>query len=505
MSDQVECIVVGNVDFDVKERMVASDSISQNCCKRQYIKYNGRSLYYNEMLSLVDEHQSFNVNEIPSFWGMLVVNYLSDKGISTDYINCISNLDEAGRIIEIAKPLSVVINIGTINNSLPIVRVVRLVKKYSPETKILLNGLYIYNKWMTSNRDEFIKMMDLIGADNYVISMPGVELIYETVLKIINQEENETVIYKKNCKEGNQHDIWNYLSSKYIKNIMYIKTTRGCPAKCSFCNFPIKNSDYALEDIDILEKQLLEYEKNNVEYLLFADDTLNVPVERFKRILNMMINNKFSFKWFAYCRLNELNEDIISLMKKSGCMGVYVGIESANDQILKNMNKCGNKNKFKKIINLLAKYNIMIFAFFLVGFPGETSETVQETISFINNNPITFYTANLWYADVSTPIYESRGKYQLSGKDFNWAHNTMNSMEASKYADSFVLNIDNAIWIPNENFGFQGVAYLLSKGYTIEKIKKILKLLSKLVINNLTEKKNDPDDIINQIKTVIRN
>ena len=86
---------------------------------------------------------------------------------------------------------------------------------------------------------------------------------------------------------------------------------------------------------------------------------------------------------------NFIDEKLARLMKKSGCLFVKSGIESCDDTILKNMNKPSRVKDYVRAVRALVKYNISMVAFFIVGFPGETKETIENTINAMNSFPCT--------------------------------------------------------------------------------------------------------------------
>lgn len=511
----LDCLIFGNVEYSVKERLLTSDPISQKCCRRQYINYNNKHYFYNEFFSLLkpndkkqDNYQyhdgDFSINEIPFYPVIYLSEYLKQHEFSTQVINHfdLKNLDIVNFLNRDIK--AIVVSMGPSSSSLPLVKIVKFIRSINSTVKIIAGGYYVYNKWATSEQTEWNKTMAVINADFYVVNISGEKTICDLLTHIKRQEsyadlknifivEANRIIFNgissSEIKLDSHIVNWDCLDEYKVEKIVSISTSKGCPFHCSFCNFPIKNRKFELASVDTIEKQLIQIEQKNVKFVLFNDDTFNVPLERFKNICDMIIRNKFSFEWFCYLRLKECDEEAIILMKKSKCKGVFLGIESANDCILKNMNKEADVGDFEKGINWLKKHGILTFAFFLIGFPGETKETIRRTIDFIEKSGIDFYTANLWYADSSTPIYQYKDKYKLKGKHFQWEHATMNSKEASEFTDYIFLNVNNAVWVPNEKFGFQGIPYLMSKGYALEEIKQLLKYARKLVESNLKKTK----------------
>jgi radical SAM superfamily enzyme YgiQ (UPF0313 family) len=234
----------------------------------------------------------------------------------------------------------------------------------------------------------------------------------------------------------------------------------------------------------------------------FIDDTFNVPPKRFKEILRMMIKNRYRFQWHSHFRCQFLDGEMIELMKESGCAGVFLGIESGNNQILKNMNKSVTIEEYLTGISLLKENDILTNGSFIIGFPGETHHTVRDTVQFIKESGIDFYRAQLWYCDPVTPIWQQREKYHIKGESFEWRHHTMDSREAADLIDEIFLSVDEPIWVPQFNFEFDAVFQLMERNISLEQIKQFIKTFNKGVKIKLqdTGQKEIDFDIIRQLK-----
>jgi hypothetical protein len=189
-------------------------------------------------------------------------------------------------------------------------------------------------------------------------------------------------------------------------------------------------------------------------------------------------------------------------MKESGCEGVFLGIESGSPQILKNMNKAATVDKYIKGIDLLKEYGILNFGSFIIGFPGETPETVRETVQFIKESGIDFFRAHLWYCEPVTPIWREREKYQMKGSNFEWRHITMDSQTAANYIDDIFLDIETPIWLPQYNFDFDNIFHIMKRGFSLEAVKNILKNFNRGIKDKLEtpSKREVRVDVIKQLK-----
>lgn len=274
--------------------------------------------------------------------------------------------------------------------------------------------------------------------------------------------------------------------SDRIKAFATIRTSISCPFSCAFCTFPKRAGRYRPMELEAYEKELdLLRETGKVKKINFIDDTFNVPPERFKSILRMMIKKNYGFKWNSYLRCQYIDRETVELMKESGCEGVFLGIESGSQKILQNMNKAADIEKYKNGLALLNEYGISSFASFIIGFPGETYDTYMETVKFIEENRPTFYRVQAWYFDALSPVFNDKEKYNLNGSRMQWSHSTMDSVEVSKLVEQTFLSVKNSIWLPQFNFDHLCTYILLERGMDLDSIKKFYISFNDIVARKL--------------------
>src|SRR5262249_16874448 len=145
----------------------------------------------------------------------------------------------------------------------------------------------------------------------------------------------------------------------------------------------------------------------------------------------MMARNKFGFNWFSFFRCSNADDEAFDLMAESGCKGVFLGIESGDQRILKNMNKFADVGRYRYSIRRLNERGIITFATIIVGFPGETTESVRNTTNFLQETSPMFYRLELYYHYTNVPIHKEAEKYGIRGTGYSWKHNTMDWIEAS--------------------------------------------------------------------------
>jgi p-methyltransferase len=145
------------------------------------------------------------------------------------------------------------------------------------------------------------------------------------------------------------------------------------------------------------------------------------------------------------------------------------------------MNKAATIERYAEGIKMLKARNITTFGSFILGFPGETDQTVQETIDFIRVNRPDFYRAQMWYNEPGTPIHLEKDKYQIKGEGFVWEHSTMTSLEAMDHIDRMFLTVKESIWLPQWSFDFWFIPYALGKGISISEFKQFVNQANQLL------------------------
>lgn len=162
-----------------------------------------------------------------------------------------------------------------------------------------------------------------------------------------------------------------------------IITTRGCPNKCVFCSsaaFWKRIRARSPENVaDELEELVRQYGIKHVEFL---DDTLILSAKRMEEICNLILERNLNIKWSCYARINHVTKELVDLMKKSGCRFIQLGVESGNQQVLDRVQKNITLEQVRRAAKIVRKAGVKLMCFFMIGLPGDTRETVLETIRF---------------------------------------------------------------------------------------------------------------------------
>jgi radical SAM PhpK family P-methyltransferase len=512
-ANKLDCIVIGynELPFEQYERFLKNygeDSEAYRDLKFSFVDFADKKLDYVGLLNhaVASSNQNranpgltnpFKSGDIPNLAAVYLTNFLRKHMLRANYINLFQF--EKEKLLEYLDedPLCVAITTTFYVINLPVNDMVEFIRKHNSKVKIIVGGPLIANHARNHFGDGLSVALDDMGADIYVIEGQGEATLYRIIECLKNGgslNDVPNIAYLEGGKffrtvglaENNSLDEyyidWKSFASEDLGRTIQTRTARSCAFNCSFCNYPTRAGKLTLASLDSLEKELDSIrDLGSAHNMVFIDDTFNVPLPRFKDLCRLMIRKRYGFNWFSYFRCSNSDEEAIDLMAESGCKGVFLGIESGSPEILKNMNKAATIEKYAEGMKLLHQYGILTFGSFIIGFPGETEETVRETIAFTKENKPSYYRAQMWYCEPGTPIDRQRAKYKIQGEGFVWSHATMDSLEAMDQIDRLFLRIDESEWLPQWSFDFWIIPYLLGRGISFDRFKEFMSLANKML------------------------
>lgn len=180
-------------------------------------------------------------------------------------------------------------------------------------------------------------------------------------------------------------DIHDYFYAHVNYPTVSIFSSRGCPSKCFYCMYSqvMFGKQYRKRSPQSLYDECVYITKNfpDVNEILIDDDNFAVDQKNVREFCKLMINGKVKLKWVIEARVN-LTYDTMVLMRKAGCKLVVVGFESGNQQVLDNMHKGITLEQSLKFDKAARRAKMRVHGCFMVGNPGETKQTMMETLDF---------------------------------------------------------------------------------------------------------------------------
>lgn len=253
------------------------------------------------------------------------------------------------------------------------------------------------------------------------------ELTFGEILNGLNLSEINGICYRDDVEIietqkrpfNDNLDLLPYPARDLIDNSLYIrpdngqkqaviKVSRGCPYHCFFClATPLNGRVVRKRSPENIIGEIKEcVEKYDIKNFIFWSDIFNLDKDWVRELCLKIIESKLKITFSTNTRADSADIETIKLMKKAGCRLVSIGIESGSQYMLDKMGKKITLNQVKKTVKSFKKYGIQIYAYYVIGLPWETRETVEQTLDFaksLNTEYVSFYTAA---ALVGTRFYD---------------------------------------------------------------------------------------------------
>jgi len=184
-------------------------------------------------------------------------------------------------------------------------------------------------------------------------------------------------------------------------------TSRGCPGKCTFCFSGMFGSRIRLMSPEkIMEHILYVKSAYGIREISFYDDTFTTNRKRVEKLCKLMISEKVHMSWSCFARVDSVNPEILRLMKQAGCHQICYGFESADEDILKAINKRISTNDVINAVSWTKKAKIDIRGAFMLGSPGETERSIRKTIEYSKKIGIQFAIYNITTPFPGTALFD---------------------------------------------------------------------------------------------------
>lgn len=226
---------------------------------------------------------------------------------------------------------------------------------------------------------------------------------------------------------------------------VWYESLRGCPFRCKFCSYPQQSPNWRVKSAERMFEEWQYYAENGVRYITCLDSTMLTPPTRMRRFCELLIQHQLPIQWNCWGHPSQLQSfDLIELMAAAGCCSISMGIESGDDQILKNMSKFISRAKSVNAIEYAKRAGLFTIGNFMIGFPGETPESIENTRQMIIEAAPDIYSVQAFQIrDRNMPILAEADAYHLdihhdaNGVYQGWHHDTMSSEQAEQSVHDF--------------------------------------------------------------------
>lgn len=344
--------------------------------------------------------------KVPTLDILYAASVLRSRGIPVHVIDCLaSDLDLSELIIYLLDRTSEYVAIRTSTPTfdwdIQVARVIKLVTR----SKIILFGSHLTLFPRLALQHPFV---DAVIVGEAELAFPDIiERGEFGGCEGVWYRDNDEVVEAGSCKpiidlDALPFPAWDLVpyhaydgteQMRGIKPFVTALTSRGCPYACSYCPYPVaqgrqlrvRSPGNVVDELTWLANSL------QVKAVLFRDPEFALQRSRVVGICESILKRNIKIAWRCETRVEDLDDDLLALMACAGCIGINMGIESADPQVLKNMHRNAVPlEESQRIVKACKRYGIDTFCFFILGLPGEDAQSALMTIRYaVKLNPTT--------------------------------------------------------------------------------------------------------------------
>jgi anaerobic magnesium-protoporphyrin IX monomethyl ester cyclase len=418
-----------------------------------------------------DKKEQQIMRPYPPLGILYISGYLEDQGIEHEvYDTTFSSKKKFREYLATYKPrlIGIYVNLMTKIN---VLESIRFIKENLPDTKIILGGPEVRH-----SAENFLRY----GAD-YIVIGEGEETMTELVnclvlvpagfeedveehaghrsLSGIAFLDNGTFIQnpeRQKIKDLNELSIPNrkkinlklYLDAwkkHHGKNALSVSTMRGCPYTCKWCSRAVYGLSYRRRSPDKVVEELVQIKKEyNPDSLWFVDDVFTISHRWLSSFRDELQKQNLLIPYECITRADRLNEEVILMLKETGCFRVWIGAESGSQKVIDLMDRRVDVGQVRDMIKLTRKHGIEAGTFIMLGYPGETEADIEETIHHLKESNPDHFTITVAYPIKGTELFQEIEAKQTTNLD--WSTSTDRDVDfkrtySRKYYDYAVKRV----------------------------------------------------------------
>lgn len=363
-------------------------------------------------IALINPPSPFLIDDgvMPPLGIMYLSSYLKSKGIRSEIIDFATNDVQESDLIgyDIYAVTSTTPQYPYIINS--IINPKRL-KKINPKSTTIVGGAHATAFKEECRKDGFDCVVIGEGEKSLFDICKFVEngKIYNNriggIIRSKQIKDIDSIPFPDRTFKGFEkyhYDIDSKLSTTMI-------TSRGCPFDCYFCcktwtGVRLRSAKNIIEETKILKDM-------GFDGIMFYDDTFTINRNRVIEIAKGL--KELGFVWRCFIHASTVNYNLLKIMYESGCVEVGMGVESGSNDILKIVNKKIDIDRAIQVCNWCHEIGLRIKTFLIIGLPGESKETINETINFLKLSKPDDFDYTIYTPFPETEIWNSSNKNDL--------------------------------------------------------------------------------------------
>jgi len=347
-----------------------------------------------------------------------LVSVLRSIGIQPQLLDCtFSQPGDAVKVIRRSKPHIVgIYSMVTMNHHA--IRIARSVRdevplivaggplpSLSPESFLDTSDIVVRHE----GEETFLELVERIQGDEDWHDIRGIAYRNKKGKIIVNESrpyiaELDTIPHPARELFPNEmyQKYWNRYHGYTATSMM---STRGCPYVCDFCSNPVYGRSYREMSAQSVVEEMRQIEELGYDRVFFQDDCFTLNPDRVEEICDLLTSSDVSLDWMCLSRADTLTSNMAEKMARAGCVRVFFGIESGNERMLQVMNKQINLDSVTRAVYAAKQADIETGGFFILGYPGETDDSLLDTLRFSSRLLLDYLSYSFPYPIVGTGLH----------------------------------------------------------------------------------------------------
>ena len=400
--------------------------------------------------------------------GILYISaWLEQNGFNNDvYDTTFSKPEDQQTYLKEQLPLVVGIytNLMTKLNVLELMRFIRN-ESSMISTKIVLGGPDVRNhkeNYLRAGADVIVfgegeeTMLDLVKSwkedpEKDLQQIPGIAFLKNNFVMVTGERvlirDINQLPFPNRLKINLQlyFDVW---KMNHGFSMVNLSSMRGCPYSCKWCSRAVYGGTYRRRSPKHVVDEIHWLQENYCfDMIWFVDDVFTISHNWLAEFAEEISTRKITVQYEIITRSDRVNEQVLDLLKQSGCFRVWIGAESGSQKVIDAMDRRVKVEQVREIIKLVKAKGMEVGTFIMLGYPGEVESDIKETLYHLKYSDPDYYTITIAYPIKGTPLYTE--VEDILTEDLSWAGSTDRDIDFKRtYRRSYYTHAIS--WINNE-------------------------------------------------------
>jgi anaerobic magnesium-protoporphyrin IX monomethyl ester cyclase len=204
-----------------------------------------------------------------------------------------------------------------------------------------------------------------------------------------------------------------------------LMSTRGCPFRCDFCHKPVFGDLFRARPAESVIAEMREIVALGYDHVWMSDDLFTLNYQRTMDLCREIEAARLPLTWECLSRVTHVDYELFSAMRRAGCKRIFFGIESGDEGVLKEMRKGITPEQSRQAVEACVKAGIKAAGFFMVGYLGETEDSLLRTIAFSSSLPLDYVSYTIAYPLPGTRFHARVAERRQEGEWHYIRHNRL--------------------------------------------------------------------------------